>query len=174
VPELVRRLEFEDPFSFPVSGRKAGRPNVSPRDFARFGLLYLHGGRWRDEQVLDRRLAQRAVSDPLPLSVPRTAAKPAAGCDWRSIGGGANQTDHEGGYSWLWWVNAVARDGRRWWPDAPEDMFLALGHCGRRGLAVLPGDEIIVSWNDARELHCDRELGNRAFRALADAVRDRG
>ncbi len=115
-----------------------------------------------------------AVTSPLRLSVPRTAAEPAESCQWRSIGGGANQTDHNGGYSWLWWTNGIARDGRRWWPNAPADMFLALGHCGRRGIAVLPGEEIIVSWNDTRELHCDRDLGDRAFRAIREAVRDGG
>ena len=112
-----------------------------------------------------------AVNDPLTLSIPRTAEVRSEACGTRSIGGGANQTDHNGGYSWLWWINGIARDGKRWWTDAPEDMFLALGHCGQRGLAVLPTEELIVSWNDAREIHCDRELGNRAFRVLRAAAR---
>jgi hypothetical protein len=49
-------------------------------------------------------------------------------------------------------------------------MFLALGRCGRRGIALLPTEEIIISWNDTEELHCKRELGNRAFHAILEAV----
>jgi hypothetical protein len=168
--ELSGPLQFEDEVRMPLEGRQRGRVALSPRDFARVGWLYLNEGRWRDRQVLAARHARLAASDPLSLNVPRTAAEPAEGCGTRSIGGGGNQTDHHGGYSWLWWVNAPARDGRRWWADAPADMFCALGHCGQRGLAVLPTERMVVSWNDAAELHCDRELGSRAFAQLVAAL----
>jgi hypothetical protein len=51
-------------------------------------------------------------------------------------------------------------------------MFAALGHCGQRGLAVFPDQRLIVSWNDSRELHCNRELGNRAFGTLLEAIKE--
>ena len=73
--------------------------------------------------------------------------------------------------SWLWWLNTLSWDGRRWWPDAPEDMFCALGHCGQRGVAILPSQQIVMSWNDAKELHCNRDLGNHVFRLLKESVR---
>ncbi|MCX7427667.1 MAG: serine hydrolase [Planctomycetia bacterium] len=167
-PKLADPLEFEDTFT--ANGVKPGRPNISPRDFARFGLLYLNRGKWRDRQVFDARYAAMAISEPLPLSIPRTKAEPAETCPTRSIGGGGNQGDHNGGYSWLWWLNRPARDGRPWYADAPGDMFMALGHNGRRGMAVMPSLGLIVSWNDAGELHGDRSLGNRAFAALAQAA----
>jgi hypothetical protein len=50
-------------------------------------------------------------------------------------------------------------------------MFCALGHCGQRGLAILPSQQIVMSWNDSKELHCDRELGNQVFRLLKESVR---
>lgn len=168
-PKLTDVLRFEDQFT--CNGVKPGRPNVSPRDFARFGLLYLNQGKWGDRQVLKAELAKMAVSQPLPLSIPRTRTRKAETCNPRSIGGGGNQCDHNGGYSWLWWLNTPARDGRRWFPDAPPDQFMALGHSGQRGMAVMPKLQLIVSWNDAKEIHTDRELGNRAFRALAEAAR---
>ncbi|MBN2473851.1 MAG: serine hydrolase [Pirellulales bacterium] len=167
-PKLAGPLQFEDDFT--CNGPKPGRPNISPRDFARYGLLYLNEGKWGDRRLLGAEWARRAVSEPLPLSIPRTRARPADTCDPRSIGGGGNQCDHNGGYSWLWWLNRPARDGRPWFADAPDDMFLALGHCGRRGLAVMPKLQLIVSFNDTQELHCDRKLGNRAFQALAAAA----
>jgi CubicO group peptidase (beta-lactamase class C family) len=171
-PLLIRPLQFQDGLNFPVKGRMAGRPQMSPRDFARFGLLYLQGGLWNGRPLLPTHLARLAVTDPLPLTVPRTEGKEAESCATRSIGGGGNQTDHHGGYSWLWWVNGFARDGQRWWKNAPPNLFAALGHCGQRGLAVFPDQQLIVSWNDSHELHCDRELGNRAFHTLLQAVRD--
>lgn len=167
--EFLRPMNFEDDLGFPVSGRMRGRLAVSPRDFARLGLLYLNLGEWQGQQLISARHVIQSVSDPLPLTIPRTTALPAEKCPMESIGGGGNQTDHNGGYSWLWWVNGVARDGMRWWKDAPADMFCALGHCGQRGLAVIPSHKLVVSWNNAREIHCDRESGNRAFVSLLEA-----
>lgn len=162
-PNLAGPLQFQDVFDFPVQGRTRGRPRMSPRDFARVGWLYLNQGKWKDQQIISARHARMAASDPLPLSIPRTNAEETQRCATRSIGGGGNQADHQGGYSWLWWLNTVSRDGERWWPDAPEDMFCALGHCGQRGVAIIPSLNIVISWNDTRELHCNRELGNEVF-----------
>lgn len=169
-PELTGPLRFQDAFTFPIEGRMRGRIAISPRDFARLGLLYLNWGRWDGRQIVSPRHVKWACGDPLSLNIPRTMGREAQNCEMRSIGGGGNQTDHNGGYSWLWWINGLARDGRRWWYDAPEDMYAALGHCGRRGLAVLPAEQIVVSWNDGQEIHCKRELGNEAFRVLRNAV----
>jgi len=174
-PYLTDLIQCEDNPTMMAfgTGNRPGRTAMSPRDFARFGLLFLHQGDWNGKQVLDKKLAVMAVTSPLPLSIPRTKGEKGEMIkDQRSIGGGNNQTDHNGGYSWLWWLNGVARDGERWWKDAPPDMFTALGHCGMRGLAVLPTQDIVVSWNDTRELHCDRELGSKAFGHLIKAVKD--
>lgn len=170
IPELTGPLKFQDEFSFPIVGRMRGRISISPRDFARLGYLYMNEGRWDGRQIVSRRHVKLAGSDALSLNIPRTLGQEAQNCEMHSIGGGGNQTDHHGGYSWLWWINGLARDGRRWWYDAPEDMYAALGHCGQRGMAVLPSARIVVSWNDGEEIHCRRDLGNAAFRVLQDAV----
>ena len=170
-PRLSKPLGFQDGTPGVVQGRKNGRFAVSARDFCRFGLLLLHKGSWAGKQVLRRDLAVMAVTDPLPLSIPRTKAQRAETFQpVRSIGGGGNQCDHNGGYSWLWWLNKPARDGKRWFADVPEDFFACFGHGGREGMAVLPGAGIIVSWIGQR-LHQDRHRGNRAFRALLEAAR---
>ena len=67
-----------------------------------------------------------------------------------------DQTDHHGSYSWAWWVNGVDREGRRLWPDAPLDVFTALGHKnGQRGMAAIPSLDLVIAWNDTT-------LGDRA------------
>ncbi|MEZ6116838.1 MAG: hypothetical protein R3C28_09735 [Pirellulaceae bacterium] len=72
---------------------------------------------------------------------------------------------YTGGYSWLWWLNRPCEDGTRWFPDVDPGLFACFGHGGQEGMAVLPGSRVIVSWV-GKELHQDRERGNRAFRLL--------
>lgn len=152
---------------------RAGRLAISPRDFARFGQLYLQRGRWDGRQLLREDLVELAIHSPLPAALPRagsTAAEMLPG--QRTLGSQKipdNQTDHFGSYSYLWWVNGRERDGRRHWPDAPADTFAALGHGGKRGVAVLPSLDLVVSWNDSTIDSPARE--NEAFRLLSAAVR---
>ncbi|HOX38850.1 MAG TPA: serine hydrolase [Candidatus Brocadiia bacterium] len=159
-------------------GNRNGRLAVSPRDFARFGLLFLRKGDWNGRQVLNRETIEMAVTDPLPPRFPRTKGVEAQMLpDQPSIGSQRipdNQTDHFGSYSWLWWINGVDRDGRRRWPDAPIDAFAALGHAnGQRGMAVIPGLDIVISWNDTTlgERPDDPPPLNEMFRLLGKAAK---
>ncbi len=170
-PLLSGPLQFEDGTPG-VLQDKTGRFQVSARDFCRFGLLYLHRGQWAGKQVLREDLAVMSVTDPLPLSIARTQGESTDTIfPRRSIGGGGNQCDHNGGYSWMWWLNRTARDGKLWFPDVPDNFYACFGHGGQEGMAVLPTQDMIVSWIGNR-LHQDRERGNRAFHALVLAVQD--
>jgi hypothetical protein len=151
---------------------------ISVRDFARFGLLYLHEGDWNGRQLISREHARMAVASPLSNSIPR-AGKLAAEMipGQRSIGSRNepdNQTDHFGSYSWLWWINGVDREGTRFWPDAPHDTYGAFGHGGPRAIWVIPSLDIVVSYNDARlrDWHSgETSPTNQAMRRLVAAVR---
>ena len=135
-------------------GDRPGRIAISPRDFARFGLLYLHRGQWRDRRLLAESNAVLSVTRPLPNFIPRTRGEKAEllpGAD--SVGSRAhpdNQTDHFGSYSWFWWLNGVDRQGQRMFPGVPEDLFGAFGHGGPRAMWVIPSLDLIVSYNDAQ------------------------
>ncbi|MCA9198920.1 MAG: serine hydrolase [Planctomycetales bacterium] len=164
-PLLGQPLGFQDGTPR-VNGSKPGRFAVSTRDFCRFGWMMLNEGKWQDQQVLSAKFARQLVSEPLPLKLPRTTAEPSETYfPVRSIGGGGNQCFHNGGYSWLWWLNHPCEDGTRWFPDVDPGLFACFGHGGQEGMAVLPGSRVIVSWV-GKELHQDRERGNRAFRLL--------
>lgn len=152
-PRLTEPLQCEDQPTLMAfgTGNRPGRLAISPRDFARFGLLYLREGRWRDQQLIPAHWARFVVSHPLPLSIPRTRGEPAAMIsDQRSIGGGGNQCDHEGSYSYAWWINGVRRDGTRNWPDVPADAYGCFGHGDIRAVVVVPSLDLVVSWNDTR------------------------
>ncbi len=174
-PLLTDVLQCEDDPTFMAFGEdRAGRLGISPRDFARFGLLYLREGLWRETRLLSAEHARMSVTDPVPAEIPQSAGEEAAMIpDQRSMGSRNipdNQCDHLGSYSWLWWINGVDRDGRRHWPNAPTDSFGAFGHGGPRAMVVFPELDLIISWNDAAIDSTDKE--NQALGMLVAAVRD--
>lgn len=175
-PMLTDILECEDDPTFMAFGKedRPGRVGVSPRDFARFGLLYLREGNWRGKQLISAEHARMAVTSALPNSVPQAGTKAAEMIEGqRSIGSRTipdNQTDHMGSYSWLWWTNGADREGKRHWDDVPLDAYGAFGHGGPRAMVVIGSLDIIISWND-----CDvrgREKENEVLRLLVESVTD--
>ena len=52
-PKLTDLIHCEDNPTFLAFGGKdrPGRLGISPRDFCRFGLLYLHKGKWNGKQL---------------------------------------------------------------------------------------------------------------------------
>jgi CubicO group peptidase (beta-lactamase class C family) len=173
-PQLTTRLGCEDHPSLIAFGVKdrPGRLKISPRDFARFGQLYLRHGRWGNETILNETLVRMATGSPLPATLPRagTSAAPMI-AGQRSLGSNKvpdNQTEHFGSYSDTWWINGVDASNHRHWPDAPTDTFAALGHGGVRALIVIPSLDLVVSWNDASIQSLADE--NRALGKLCAAV----
>ncbi|HYE98440.1 MAG TPA: hypothetical protein VEJ18_05980, partial [Planctomycetota bacterium] len=178
-PRLATPLGCQDAPTFLAFGAndRPGRVAISVRDHARFGLLYQRKGDWGGTRLLSQANSTTAVASPLPLSIPRTAGVAAPMLSGqRTIGSSTipdNQTDHHGSYSWLWWVNGVRRDGRRFWPDAPTDVYASLGHAnGKRGVAVMPSQEIVIAWNDTTldQKPADPHPLNEVFKLLAQAV----
>ena len=173
-PMLTDKLQCQDNPTFMAFGIKdrPGRLAISPRDFARFGLLYLRKGKWKNEQLISRKYAVMAVTSPLPNSIPRAGNKAAEMIEGqRSIGSRQipdNQCDHIGSYSWLWWINGVDREGKRHWPDVPVDSYGCFGHGGLRAMVVLPGLDLIISWNDTKIR--GREMENHTLKLLVDSV----
>lgn len=175
-PMLTDPLGCEDAPTFMAfgTGDRPGRLAVSPRDFARFGLLYLRQGHWQGRQLVSRGFARMATADPLPNSLPRTSGTAAEMLsDCRSIGSRAipdNQDDHRGSYSWLWWVNGADGSGKRNWPGAPLDTYAALGHGGIEGMAVIPSLDLVVSWNQSKV--SSGAVDSDAIKLLTGAVLD--
>jgi CubicO group peptidase (beta-lactamase class C family) len=179
-PGLTDLLQCEDEptlLAFGIEDR-AGRLGISPRDFCRFGLLYLRKGNWKGRQLISERHARMAVTDPLPAALPRAGWQAAEMIPGQRSHGSKqtpdNQADHGGSYSWLWWVNGVDRQGQRMWPDAPPDTYGAFGHWGPRALFVVPSLDIVVSYNDAHALNewtnGPDNSTNQVMKLLIDAV----
>ena len=170
-PGLTDLLGCEDKPTFMAfgTGNRPGRLAISPRDFARFGLLYLRKGNWNGKQLIDAETAAAAISTPVPISIPRTkGAKGEMIKGQRSIGGGNNQCDHNGNYSFAWWINGVGRDGTRNWPDAATDVYGCFGHGDIRAMVVMPSLDLIVCWNDSKIK--GHAKVNEALKLVGDAV----
>ena len=161
---LAGPLQFEDDFTFNAFRRpdRDGRLALSVRDFARIGLLYLHDGRWRDQQLLKPELIRMAINSPIPPETPLTCGRAAdmlPGQD--SVGGTRNITPiGPGYYSFNWWLNRTNRAGQRLFVDAPPDAYVASGHGGKRMLWIFPSLDLIVCWNDSPIDDHDKSPGN--------------
>jgi len=127
------------------AGNLSGAMKISAREAARFGLLFLNRGRWKDQQLLSARWVDEATRVQVPASLPH---------------GFAERTDEgPGEYGFNWWVNGVRPDGRRKFPGAPPRTFCGAGHNNnycfvipewnmvivRLGLDGAAGDRV---WND--------------------------
>ncbi|WGF90448.1 serine hydrolase domain-containing protein [Marinivivus vitaminiproducens] len=101
----------------PCSDHPAYPFRLSARDLARFGLLYLRGGRWRDARVVPASWVAESV---LPLS----------------------DAGPRGAYGYMWWV---AREGTGL-PGAilPAGSYSAQGVGGHYCLVIPPLDLIVV------------------------------
>jgi len=177
---LAEPLQFEDRYTFNAFGEnnRPGRLALSCRDFARFGLLVLRQGRWRDRQLIPASAFVVMTNSLVPPGFPRTSGKEAGMLPkQRSVGGTRNITPvGPGCYSFNWWLNQTNAAGQRLLVDAPPDAFTASGHGGMRVLFLVPSLDLIVCWNDSRIDDHDKSPGNpatkmnQAARLIREAV----
>lgn len=92
---------------------------ATPRDWARFGQLYLNDGVWNGERILPEGWVKYS-STPTP---------------------GAPQ----GEYGAHFWLNAGAKGApeKRWYPDAPTDVFSMNGYDGQR-VFIIPSKRAVI------------------------------
>jgi CubicO group peptidase (beta-lactamase class C family) len=125
---------------------------ATPRDFARFGYLLLHGGKWNDDQVVPSEwLGQIRTLSP-------------------GLATGNGPTDEKSVYGMGFWLNIPApKHGiAKPYPDAPSDLFFALGHNGQY-IAVYPSLDLVIVRlaHDTNDPALDR---NRFFSEAANLV----
>jgi CubicO group peptidase (beta-lactamase class C family) len=102
----------------PESRYAAYTMKMSARDFARFALLYLHGGNWDGKQVVP---AQWVADSTHPWS-----------------------DSESGGYGYLWWTGDSASRFHRPEYVFPRGSFWLEGHLGQYAVVVPSNDLIIV------------------------------
>jgi CubicO group peptidase (beta-lactamase class C family) len=126
--QIAQRIDMEDYDSKeqeyvtgPDSIHRAYPFRMTARDMARFGLLYLRGGKWRGEQLIP---SQWVLDSTTAYSV-----------------ADGNARDNYSGYGYLWWV---AVNGNHYPKvEVPDGSFSAWG-AGGHFIAVIPALDIVV------------------------------
>jgi CubicO group peptidase (beta-lactamase class C family) len=104
--------------TIPESRFPAYTMRMSARDFARFALLYLHGGNWDGKQVVP--------------------------ADWVAESTHPWSDSESGGYGYLWWTGNSATPGRHPEYVFPPGSFWLEGHLGQYAVVVPSRDLIVV------------------------------
>lgn len=128
-----------------ITGRDTRFPayvfDMSARDFARFGLLYLHHGEWNGVQVVPR--------------------------DWVAESTHPYSDTESGGYGFLWWTGSSA-SGERAEIPFPKGSFWAEGHLGQYAVVVPALDLVVVNRVDSDLT--SRTVGKREMAHLVRLV----
>jgi CubicO group peptidase (beta-lactamase class C family) len=107
------------------SGNSNKHIQISARELARFGHLFLNRGKWKDKQLISASWVDTATKVHVPVSI---SVQELSGADGR------------GTYGFNWWVNGIRPTGTRNWPGAPPDTYSASGY-NNNDMFVIP------SWN---------------------------
>ena len=127
----------------PESMHAAYPLRMSARDLARFGLLYLHGGAWREQSIVP--------------------------ADWvRESTTGWSQTHIGSGYGYLWWTGMADRGVEIM--GLPPRGFWADGHNGQFVIVDTSNDLVVVHQTERGKVS-ERQMGQLMRMILAAAPR---
>jgi CubicO group peptidase (beta-lactamase class C family) len=94
-----------------------GGLRLLPRDMARFGLLYLRGGRWRDQQVVPAEWVEESTRQHVAFE---------------------STARHSTGYAYLWWILEPDPEGGN------EPIYAAMGFRAQYIFVVPEHDMVVV------------------------------
>jgi CubicO group peptidase (beta-lactamase class C family) len=142
------------------SGNGGGHIQISARELARFGHLYLNGGKWNGKQLLSAKWIEGATSVQVSAKVPEgfPASKiPGSGC-----------------YGFNWWVNGTKPDSKHKWPAAPAATFAALGHNNNK-LWIIPDWQMVIVrlGLDQSDREINDSVTNEFLKRIGAALLDR-
>lgn len=106
------------------------RMNISAREFARLGHLFLNRGKWNGQQLISAAWVDEATKTQVPASTPMgsVSLSPIYG---------------PGAYGYNWWTNGVKADGKRKWPGAPATTYAASGY-NNNDMFVIPDWGMVI------------------------------
>ncbi len=128
-----------------------GGLNVTLRDYARFGRLYLRNGDWQGETIVPPDWVQVSITPREPHQMP----------------GGNSATDSLFGYGYQWWI-----------PTDPDGEYMAMGVYGQY-LYIYPKQRLVIVKTSADPRFEDNDYESdfetlAAFRAIAAQLRGAG
>lgn len=131
------------------------RVEISARELARLGLLFLNRGDWNGWQLISARWVKTATSVQVPASTPL-----------------GHKIDGRGMYGFNWWVNGIKADGQRKWPGAPTGTFAASGHNNNDMFVIPEWNMVIVRLGlDGKDLDVPDTTYSDFLQAVGKAIR---
>ena len=122
-----------------VAGTFVGSSYIftTPQDMARFGYLFLNDGMWEGKRLLPQGWVAYSTTI-APAYFTTKLSK-------------SDMSDPA--YGALWWLNRdiPEKNMKRAFPDAPDDMFIAMGHWGQYIFVIPSLDMVIVYTGDNRD-----------------------
>jgi CubicO group peptidase (beta-lactamase class C family) len=106
---------------------------MTPRDMARFGQLYLDGGKLDGVQVLPEAWVTFSQQPASPVSIPRKKTSDAL-------------AERGGSYGASFWLNSATAEApldTLLYPTAPRDTYCAQGQWGQR-ICIVPSSKMVV------------------------------
>jgi CubicO group peptidase (beta-lactamase class C family) len=110
------------------SGNSNKHIQISARELARFGHLFLNRGKWKNKQLISASWVDTATEVHVPVSI---SVQELSGADGR------------GTYGFNWWVNGIRPTGTRNWPGAPPDTYSASGF-NNNDMFVIPAWNMVI------------------------------
>ena len=136
-----------------------GGIEISASDLARFGLLYLNRGKWKDQQLISAAWVDAATRVQVPPWIPDALP----------------ESDRKGAgvYGFHWWVNSRRPDGTPPWPHAPVETYCRTGYNNNRLFVIPPWNMVIVRLGlDQQDRKMTDELYDRFLRLVGQAILD--
>ncbi len=110
------------------SGNSNKHVQISARELARLGHLFLNQGKWKGKQLISGAWVEQATRAHVPASLPL---------------GNLSGADGRGVYGYNWWVNGIKPDGKRRWPGAPHGTYSASGY-NNNDMFVIPKWNMVI------------------------------
>jgi len=110
------------------SGNSNKHIQISARELARLGHLFLNRGKWKGKQLISSAWVEQATKAQVPASLP---LENLSGADGRGV------------YGYNWWVNSIKHDGKRKWPGAPLGTYSASGY-NNNDMFVIPEWNMVI------------------------------
>ncbi len=137
------------------SGNGNKHVQISAREMARLGHLFLNRGRWDGRALISPKWVEQATAVQVPALTPPGQPQ----CHIKG----------SGVYGFNWWVNGKLPSGARKWPSAPPRTFAASGYNNNHCFVVPEWDMVIVRLG--LDGNVDDGVWDAFFKAMAGALR---
>lgn len=132
---------------------------ITARDLARFGHLFLNRGNWDGKQIVSESWVEQITTPQVPVTIPRNSYS----IRQRSIEG-------RGIYSYNWWLNGIKPDGRRFLPGAPEGTCCATGFNDNRCFIIPEWNMVVVRMGTNKNSPHDSKFWGEFLRLIGEAI----